>query len=253
MPFANNQGVRIHYQVEGSGPALIIHHGFSDSLETWYECGYVEPLKHDYRLILIDARGHGDSDKPHDAAAYDMKLMGGDVTAVLDDLHLSTAHYFGYSMGGRIGWNLAKYAPERLHSLVIGGAHPYEDRMDGMRQFLQKGIKDGREAFVSAIEQSVGSLPPAQKARAQSNDLEALLACAQDRPSLEAVLPTMTMPCLLFVGETDGRYPQVRACEQQMPDVTFFSLPGLAHPEARVRSELVLPHITKFLATVHEA
>ena len=59
MPYANNQEVRIHYRVEGDGIPLVLQHGFSDSLESWYEMGYVEPLKHDYRLILIDARGHG--------------------------------------------------------------------------------------------------------------------------------------------------------------------------------------------------
>ena len=58
MPFANNQGVRIHYEVEGKGPPLVLQHGFSDSLQTWYELGYVDGLKSDYRLILLDARGH---------------------------------------------------------------------------------------------------------------------------------------------------------------------------------------------------
>ena len=65
MPYANNHGIRLHYQVEGAGPPLVLQHGFSDSLESWYEMGYVTPLKQDYRLILIDARGHGASDKPH--------------------------------------------------------------------------------------------------------------------------------------------------------------------------------------------
>jgi hypothetical protein len=52
MPYANNQGVRIHYQIEGKGPALVLQHEFTDSLESWYELGYVNALKQDYRLIL---------------------------------------------------------------------------------------------------------------------------------------------------------------------------------------------------------
>ena len=66
----------------------------------------------------------------------------------------------------------------------------------------------------------------------------------------EQVLPTMTMPCLLFAGEADANYPGLKECCKHIPNVTFFSLPGLNHPETFVQSNLVLPHITKFLETV---
>ncbi len=68
MPYADNQGIRIHYRVEGEGPPLVLQHGFSQGMQRWYRAGYVNALKHDYQLILIDARGHGSSDKPHDSA-----------------------------------------------------------------------------------------------------------------------------------------------------------------------------------------
>ena len=63
MPYVDSQGVRIHYEVEGVGPPLVLQHGFSDSLQTWYELGYVDALKPENRLILVDARGHGASDQ----------------------------------------------------------------------------------------------------------------------------------------------------------------------------------------------
>jgi pimeloyl-ACP methyl ester carboxylesterase len=75
MAFANNKGIRIHYEVEGDGPPLVIQHGYSDSIETWYELGYVDALKGTHRLILVDARGHGASDKPYDTAAYGKELQ----------------------------------------------------------------------------------------------------------------------------------------------------------------------------------
>ncbi|MDP6798348.1 MAG: alpha/beta hydrolase [SAR202 cluster bacterium] len=62
MPFADNEGTRIHYHVEGSGPPLVLQHGLTSSLENWYAYGYVEPLKAAHQLILIDVRGHGKSD-----------------------------------------------------------------------------------------------------------------------------------------------------------------------------------------------
>ncbi len=65
MPYVRSQGLRIHYHVEGHGPPLVCQHGFGDSLESWYELGYVDALKDEYRLILIDARGHGASGCPY--------------------------------------------------------------------------------------------------------------------------------------------------------------------------------------------
>ena len=250
MPYVTNQGVRIHYQVEGEGPPLVLQHGFSNSLEGWYDTGYVHALQHDFQLILIDARGHGASDKPHDPEAYALQWRAGDIVTILDQLHIAKAHFFGYSMGGWIGFGLAQYTPERFHALIIGGSHPYARSMNHQRQALRKGIEQGREAFAADIEVLYGPLTPQRKARALANDLEALLAVAQDRSSLEAMLPTMFMPCLLFAGEADPVYPAVRECVKQMPNVTFFSLPDLGHVEAMARSDLVLPHITKFLATV---
>ena len=64
MPYADNGSVRIYYQVEGEGPALVLQHGFTESAVDWYEAGYVEALRPDFRLILIDARGHGASAPP---------------------------------------------------------------------------------------------------------------------------------------------------------------------------------------------
>jgi pimeloyl-ACP methyl ester carboxylesterase len=92
--------VHVHYEVEGEGPPIVLQHGFTDSLRTWYELGYVDALKQDYRLILVDARGHGSSDKPHEPQAYKPECYAADVVSVLTDLGISRAHFFGYSMGG---------------------------------------------------------------------------------------------------------------------------------------------------------
>src|SRR5262245_61415709 len=231
MPYTHSQGFRNHYQSEGAGPALVLQHGFTDSLESWYEFGYVEALKHDYRLILVDARGHGASDKPHDATAYEPKRLVADLIAVLDDLTIPTAHFFGYSMGGRIGFALAKYASERCSSLILGGAHPYQQTQapfDAGLQILKQGLQ-GMVAISTAADS------PTRKARLLANDVEALIASWIGRmksPSLEEVLPTMMMPCLLYAGEADANYPGAKECCKYMPNMTFVSLPGLNHPKA---------------------
>lgn len=71
MPYADNEGIRIHYKTEGEGPPLVLHHWSLGTMESWYDYGYVSALKGDYRLVLLDARGNGGSDKPHTPEAYE--------------------------------------------------------------------------------------------------------------------------------------------------------------------------------------
>jgi pimeloyl-ACP methyl ester carboxylesterase len=252
MPYAHSQGIRIHYQVDGEGPPLVLQHGFTLSVQSWYREGYVEALRHDYQLILVDARGHGASDKPHDPAAYVLSSWVSDVVAVLDALHLSTAHFWGYAMGGWIGFGMAKYAPERLHALIIGGADPYERRVPASSRL------DGsdRDAFLTALfgrlDVNAAAFPAARREELFANDFRALAAAQQDRPSLEAMLPTMTMPCLLYASDADPIYPKVQACAQQVPNAAVFALHGLDHSAAFREAGLVLPHVTQFLQAVRE-
>ncbi len=100
MPYVTSKGIRIHYEVEGDGPPLVLLHGFAWKAKNWYWAGYVDALKPYNRLILVDARGHGESDKPYDPTAYTLSLHVGDVIAVLDALNLRAAQFWGYSMGG---------------------------------------------------------------------------------------------------------------------------------------------------------
>ncbi len=244
MPYADNNGIRIHYQIEGDGPPVVLQHGSTSSMQAWYQNGYVEPLKSDYQLILLDARGHGDSDKPHDSASYALPLRVSDIVAVLDELGIEKAHYYGYSMGGWIGFGMVKHVANRLRALIIGGAHPYADTAEAFH-----GV-DGSDpdAFIAALEKFSGTpSTPESRERIRGNDLRALAAAMHDRDSLEDVVPTMTMPCLFFVGEDDPRCPKVQECIKPMPNARFVSIPGLNHSQANMRSDLVLPHVTKFL------
>src|SRR5262245_53749176 len=68
--FVTHESVRIFFRTSGEGAALLLHHGFAGSTQGWIDAGYVRILEKRYQVITIDARGHGRSDKPHDAAAY---------------------------------------------------------------------------------------------------------------------------------------------------------------------------------------
>lgn len=258
MPFANNSGIRIHYEVEGEGPPLVLQHGLAGSLEGWRSAGYVDALKGDYHLILVDARGHGASDKPHAPEAYMGTSMARDVVAVLDDLGIDRARFWGYSMGGRIGFFLATHFPDRFHCFVLGGISPHfrpEERQDVAIGFeaMKKG---GLAAYIAVRERMAGPLPPDQKTRILANDTEALFAAQESflkTPSLWDKLPGIPVPCLLYVGGDDARFAGAKEAAAFIPRADFFSLPGLNHGQGMARSDLVLPRVNAFLRKVRVA
>jgi len=245
MPYVTSDRIRIHYEVEGDGPPLVLQHGLGQKASSWRLAGYVDALRPQYRLVLVDARGHGDSDKPYDPTAYTLSQHVGDVVAVLDALDLPAAHFWGYSRGGWVAFGMAKYAPERVGAILIGGQHPYERTVPASGSDPQAFL----ETFLGMIGVDLATLPPERRAEVLANDFRALAAAWQDRPSLEDLLPTMKMPCFLYVGEADANFPRVQACVKQMPNVTFVSFPGLDHGEAFYRSSLILPEAAKFLQT----
>jgi pimeloyl-ACP methyl ester carboxylesterase len=247
MPYANNDGIKIYYQVEGEGPPVVLYHWSFGTLDDWYDYGYVDDLKVDYQVILLDARGYGKSDKPHDIAAYQLEQRVSDITTVLDDLGIANAHFYGYSMGGWVGFGAAKHAPACFGSLIIGGQHPYAQNLQPLRNIIQYGADNGHEAFVEMWERDFGALTREERERWFQYDFEALLAVAQDRESLADVLPTMNMPCMLIVGEKDGAFEMAQKCLPQIPKGEFVTLAGMDHAGGFKRSELALPHIRDFL------
>jgi pimeloyl-ACP methyl ester carboxylesterase len=225
----------------------VLQHGLTQSIRSWHRAGYVSALNTHHRLILIDARGHGESDKPHDAAAYVLTEHVGDVVAVLDALNVSAAHFWGYSMGGWIGFGLAKHAPDRFDAIMVGGAHPYGRTLPPSRP-------DGSDpqAFLEALFGRLGlrdlnAMPADIRTELMANDFRALAAAQQDRPSLESVLPTITRPCLLYSGESDVIFPRVQACAKQIANASFIALPGLDHAGAFNEAAMILPPAMSFL------
>lgn len=248
MPYVRSQGLRMHYHVEGDGPPLVLQHGFGDSLESWYELGYVDALKDEYRLILLDARGHGASDKPHEPEAYSFPNVTADVVAVLDALTIAHAHYFGFSMGGKNGFALAAYAPERLRSLSVLGTDAAAQAHAPL-EFWIASLRQGADA-VAAFWEMEAPVSPVLRQRLVSNDLEALIAQRLQRKNplgFDALLPTLPIPCLLMVGEADAAYARVQACSRVIPNATFVSFPNLGHMGSFLHRAEVVAHIQQFL------
>jgi pimeloyl-ACP methyl ester carboxylesterase len=248
MPYADNDGVRIHYRVEGEGPAVVLQHGFTQCIDDWAEAGYVAALVPYFRVIRVDARGHGLSDKPHDAAAYPLQSRVNDVVAVLDAVGIERAHFWGYSMGGWIGFGMAQYAMPRVNRLVIGGQHPYARSFDANRVAFSKAIVEGIGVFVASQEEAHGAdSSPALQGRWSNADLRAYLAASIDRSNLEGILSSMMLPCCLYAGEADPIFSKVKQAAEGIPNALFFSLPRLNHIQGFYRSQLVMPFVAGFL------
>ncbi len=250
MPYVDSSGVSIHYHVEGDGPPLVLQHGLTSSLETWYAYGFVEELQKDYRLIMVDARGHGRSGKPHDPKDYDLKIRVNDVLAVMDDLGVSKAHYMGYSMGGRIGFGIVLHALDRFHSLIIGGMSANTANSDVPPQDRISLLRQGMAQYVADAEAKEGPMESGRRERLLENDPEALIAATtalRGTDGLEEILPRLNIPCLLYCGEADGFFPGAKEASQITPTASFASFAGLNHGQTSRAGEQVLPHVTKFL------
>ena len=261
MSYTDNSGIRIHFEAEGNGPPLVLMHGMGGSIQNWYRAGYVERLKETYRLILIDSRGFGDSDRPQEAADYSREAKVSDVCAVLDELNIDRAHYWGYSMGASIGWALGMLRPDRVRSLVLGGypalpEHPSPGsraRWEGRAKLMLLGM----DVYVAGVEMEHGPLPPEQRERLLANNGRAY--AAQQLANLDWGVPDedvrkMSVSALVYSGTEDHEHPGfnnheiTKVCAQKAPNATFIAVPGHTHGQTFQDIEFILPHALRFLA-----
>src|ERR1700681_806009 len=117
MPKISRDGVKIHYEVHGGGPALLLTHGYSSTAAMWR--GQIEALSKHHKLVLWDMRGHGQSDYPSDAAAYSEALTVADMAALLDEVGAAKAIVGGLSLVGYMSLPFYRSQPERVRALLI--------------------------------------------------------------------------------------------------------------------------------------
>ena len=267
MPYVTNQGIRIYYEVEGSGPALVLAHGITASLEDWREVGWIEALRDRYQLVLVDARGHGRSDKPHEPDAYRQIHQALDHVAVLNDVGVEKAHFLGFSMGGIVCLAAGIHAPERCLSLMMGGIQPFarDERQplpnlptpkpfagmpDGDNPIIQL-LSQGGEAWAAFFEANM-EVSANMKKRLLANDFAAVIArfAAIYERDLSSYLAPVQMPCLIYVGEDEPAYGGAKQLASLLPDAEFVAFPDLNHFEMLTQLDVVLPEILHFLSKV---
>src|SRR6478672_12270595 len=123
MPSFHHGAVEIAYLDEGEGEPILLVHGFASSKNVnWVYPTWVSELKKNgRRVIALDNRGHGDSEKLYEPEAYHIGTMASDVSALMDHLNIERADIMGYSLGSRMTAWLARNQPKRLRSAIFGG------------------------------------------------------------------------------------------------------------------------------------
>jgi len=104
-------------------PVVMAVHGFASSTrDTWVSTGWLHDLlAAGFRVLAVDQRGHGLSEKPHTPDAYTMDALVADIEAILDTYMIDPVRYLGYSLGARVGWHVAAELPLRVERAVLGG------------------------------------------------------------------------------------------------------------------------------------
>ncbi|MGH9171532.1 MAG: alpha/beta fold hydrolase [Acidimicrobiales bacterium] len=241
--FTSFDGLPISYEVLGTGPAVLLHHGFaSDSRTNWVRSGLADAIADSGRsVVLIDARGHGESGKPHDPASYAGGAMARDVSALLDHLGLEAVHVIGYSMGSFVAITLAvgRQAEPRLRSVVLGGAGQGQAglRESGMTLAIAEALEaDDKTTITSRTALAFRNFADATRA-----DRLALAAIQRSRSSTHDMshLDRITVPTLVVNGEADTLVGPPRSLAEAIPGARFLAVPGdhlsaVGKPEFRV-------------------
>ena len=230
-------GIRIAYETKGTGAPVMLVHGFgSNRIQNWKFPGWFETLS-GYRVIAMDCRGHGQSDKPHDPARYDHAILSQDVATVLAAAGERSAFVIGYSMGAFIGMQLLVSQPERVRKLVIGGVGAsYLTAPEFSSDRIADPAVRGRLAdALLAADKSTITDPIALRfrefAEQPGKDRIALAACMRAmRPPIPAdLLAAADCPVLVACGALDDLTGPPGPLAAAFPKGEAVTIPGRDH------------------------
>jgi pimeloyl-ACP methyl ester carboxylesterase len=252
----DSDDVRLQYVVLGSGPAVVLVHGFAISAGmNWLAPGIADTLAKRFTVIVPDLRGHGASDKPHDPAAYGATFVD-DLVRLLDHLRIQRAHVVGYSMGAAITLKLLTSHPDRVISAVLGGGgwQPPDAAPPAFLPEWLQGLDRAATGEITVAEvirrPEWPALTPGIVALLNQNDPRALAAVLRGLAGLAVAEPALrasAVPVLAVVGETDrDARAGVERLAGVMPTVEVSIVPGADHVSA-IGHPLLLQAIAQFL------
>ena len=230
MATLTRNGVNLHYEAEGNGPAILLTHGFGASSRMWE--GQVAALRDRYRIIAWDMRGHGDTDSPDDPAAYTEPETVADMAAILDACGEESAIVGGLSLGGymSLAFNLAH--AERTNALMLFDTGPGYNNPKGREGWNQFALRRA-VAFEERGLESLGDSPEVKAARHRSADGLAKAArgmLTQRDASVIQSLTSVDKPTLVVTGANDQNFLAAHGyMSENIPGAMSFMIDDAGH------------------------
>lgn len=251
MPSINRNGVNIHYEDHGAGPAVLLSHGYSATSQMWK--GQVDALTDRYRVITWDMRGHGETDSPEDQGEYSEAKTVDDMAAILRHLGLETAVIGGLSLGGYMSLAFNVAHPDMVRALMLfdcGPGYKNPKAREGWNETASKRAENfeakGLDALGSSDEVRVSTHKSAEGlARAARGML------AQFDSRIIESLETIAVPTLVLVGADDT--PFLGASDYmsaKIPGAVRVTVPEAGHAANIHQPAAFNAAVEQFLATL---
>jgi len=242
--FTTSDGVKLHYwALGGTGTPVVLLHGFSGSADMWLMNGVAAALRGRHRVLALDCRGHGLSDKPHDPMKYGLQIAD-DVVELLDSEGYERAHVHGFSLGGWILARLLARHPERVATAAFVGHAQIETDPEMVARVppdypgIEPQSPEAREAARAPIEIE------SRKVKGPSSRDDEALAAARAYPwtpeekgtdgeifpsRLPIDLAAVKIPVLALMGEHDFPNFKTHRMWRELDDFQIVRLPGRGH------------------------
>jgi pimeloyl-ACP methyl ester carboxylesterase len=231
MAKLKRDGVNIYYEVHGTGPVILLSHGYSATSEMWR--GQIEPLSREHTLLLWDMRGHGLSDYPVDPAAYSEAATVADMAALLDAVNAPSAIVGGLSLGGYMSLAFHKAYPERVKALLIMDTGPGY-RSDQARAEWNVFALDRAERLnkegLAALNVASAEVMASRHRSAEGLVLAARGMLTQHNAGVIDALPSISVPTIVIVGASDK--PFLNAADymaKKIPGAEKVIIPDAGH------------------------
>jgi pimeloyl-ACP methyl ester carboxylesterase len=243
-------GETVAYSDTGTGPPVILVHGFGGDQTTWVESGLAEAVvAAGRRAIAVDLRGHGGSTTTHDPGAYQDKALARDVIALADHLDLDGYQLVGYSLGASVS-GTAALLDQRVRSLVLGGA---AERVMDPDWGLFKTMIDGLRAESKALAGNPQLVAMRAEVERRGGDAIALALALEHgcEPLLAPELRSVEIPVLVATGSEDELGGDPGPLAAALPNARLVRPPGDHFSVLRTTSfsDVVLPFLAEASAT----
>ena len=206
MAKLDRDGVKIHYEVHGTGPVLLLSHGYSSTSRMWG--GQIAALRDRYQVVVWDFRGHGESDYPADPGLYSEALTVGDMLALLDLVGARKAIVAGLSLGGYMSLAFNASHPDRVRALMLfdtGPGFKNDEARAKWNETARKRAEDFDARGLAALNSSDEvKLTRHRDATGLAGAARGMLAQQNDR--VIQSLDKIAVPTLVLVGANDTNF-----------------------------------------------